>query len=255
MIYPKINLPSLLALSFLFVFQIFYACSVFAENTVDNASTPSDASHFIFPYKLDYLHHLIAMQFDSEERSYYEDYNPKIYQLKTTIKQLSAKEYADFMEFPLVLPHKFYVFYGAYPHIQHRLQTITPLSVADTENPALQHYATLPLPLRTHDFYLWSPDTPFWYSEIAKEGVSLPFRSYFIVHLEAIDEQHTRVEVIEDEPVASFGRKLGVDSNRNITHFDIRPVAPTQREPAFLLGCIKQFVERDYPGRKYFSCH
>ena len=78
--------------------------------------------------------------------------------------------------------------------------------------------------------------------------------SYFILHITPVDAANTSVEVIEHNPVAQMGRKFSVDANGTIHKFDIRDVAPTTRDREFLLSCIRQFNERQLPGRHWFSC-
>jgi hypothetical protein len=121
-------------------------------------------------------------------------------------------------------------------------------------NVALQRYAALPADARTQDIYLWSPDAPYWYSQYMLNDIPVPFHSYFIVHLSAVDDDHTSVELIEEEPTVQLGRKMSVDANGLVHHFDIRDVEPTTSDREFLLSCMHQFIDRKLPSRHFFNC-
>lgn len=221
------------------------------------AEKVKDFVYGIIPYPLDFVYSRINLEFSSNDRAFFEDYNSAIYELPgnaKTINDLSNKAYKKFVAFPIVRKNKFYVFYGAYSNMQHILLEITPYSTVGINNPALQRYSTIPTEYRGNDIYLWSPDTPFWYSEYSSENVILPFRSYFIIHLTEIDKQHTNVEIIEYNPVVNMGKKLSVDSHGVIHRFDIRDVAPTTTDREYLLSCINQFINRNLPGRHWFNC-
>lgn len=227
-----------------------------AAQPLDNSEN-SDFVSDIFPYPIEEIYARLQTQFDSEARSYYEDYNRFIYDLPEKVlsyKELSPEAYRKFMALPMIKPTKFYVFYGAYATTQHTLQDITPLSVVGIDNPALVRYASLPLQARRYDLYLWSPDVPYWYSEYTIDGVPLPFRTYFILHLSSPDKEHTSVEVIEEKPVVRMSNKITVDEHGKLRHFEVRDVAPTARERKFLLSCIQQFIETNYPDRHRFNC-
>ena len=217
-----------------------------------------DKTSKIFPYPLDFMKERISMQFDANERAFFEDYNGAIYLLPgnvSKVEQLTTKEYKKFMAFPLVRANKFYVFYGIYKIAQPLLNSITPVSVIlEEDNPALKRYALLPLEQRANDFYLWSPDAPYWYSEHEQNGRPLPFHSFFILHLTSLNENTTEVEVIEDKPTIMLGKRLSVDANGKVQQYHIAPALPTTADRAYLLSCITQFIERNVPGRHWFSC-
>ncbi len=229
-----------------------------AQENTEPASQHKDFVREVLPYPLDFTRARILTQFSSDDRSYYEDYNRHIYDLPPekvlSYKELSPKAYAEFMALPRVKPDKFYVFFGAYAVKQYRLDEITPLSVTGINNPALVRYAQLKPEARMNDIYLYSPDTPYWYSEYELKGKKLPFRSYFIVHLSAVGENATQVEIIQDKPVVRIAGASSLDENGKLQDFGLRDVAPTTRDRAFLLSCIKQFIERNVPLRKQFSC-
>jgi len=233
------------------------APAAFAQEPELKAENQQDFVSDVFPYPLDEVHDRAQALFNSDARDYYEDYNAKIYDLPEPVanyKDLSPRAYKRFMAFPLVRPNKFYVFYGAYATMQNMVAETTPLTVMGHANPALQRYAQLPQEQRAQDFYIWSPDTPFWHSEYEAAGKPLPFRAYFILHLAPVDDDHTRVEVIEDQPVVRMGRKMSVDANGRVHYDDIREVEPTTRDREFLLSCVRQFMDRHVPGRHWFSC-
>ena len=211
----------------------------------------------VLPHPVDFVRGRILSQFNSDDRSYYEDYNRYIYELPEKVlsyKDLSPAAYERFMALPMIKPDKFYVFFGAYQVKQKRLHAITPLSVTGIDNPALVKYAELPRHARSNDIYLWSPDVPFWFSEHEKEGKKLPFRSYFIVHLTAKGDSKTRVEVIQDSPVVRIAGKPSLNEHGTMLDYELRPVAPTISDREYLLSCIKQFIEREVPSRKQFNC-
>lgn len=209
------------------------------------------------PYPIDFVHERMMAQFDSESRNYFEDYNRAIYELPEkvlTYKELSPKAYEQFMALPLAKPTKFYVFFGAYSVMQRVLSNITPVNVIGLTNPALVRYASLPMAERSYDIYVWSPDTPYWHSEYSLNKVKLPFRSYFIFHLAAVDATHTRIEAIEHKPVVRISGKPSVDENGKLQDFELREVAPTTTDRTFLLSCVQQFIERQVPERSKFNC-
>jgi hypothetical protein len=250
--------PSILGiLSASLIYILLLSSPAHAQSPELSAEKTQDFISAILPYPLDFVRNTIRTQFDSDARAFYEDYNGAIYELPQqarTIHDLGDKTYRKFIAFPIARRNKFYVFYGAYPNMQHILQEISPYSVLGMDNPALKRYAGLPAAMRSDDIYLWSPDTPYWYSGYTANGNSLPFRSYFIVHLSAVDTHHTDVEIIEDQPVVNMGRKLSVDANGVVHRFDIENVAPTASDREYLLYCINQFIERRVPSRHVFNC-
>jgi len=228
-----------------------------AQTPESSAKGPKDFVSALLPYKLDFVRDHINLEFNSNDRTFFEDYNGAVYTLPgeaKTVRDLSPQAYKKFIAFPIVRPNKFYVFYGAYPNMQQHLQEITSFNVAGLNNPALQRYASLPAEARSNDIYLWSPDTPYWYSEYSMGGNPLPFRSYFIVHLTEADAHHTTVEIIEDKPVVNRGKKLTVDANGVVHRFDIADIPSTTSDREFLLSCISQFIERKLPNRRVFNC-
>lgn len=229
-----------------------------AQENKESVNQHKDFVREVLPYPLDFVRDRVLTQFSSDDRSFYEDYNRYIYQLPPekvlSYKELSPKAYAEFMALPMVKPEKFYVFFGAYAVKQARLSEITPLSVIGIDNPALVQYAELKPENRVNDIYLFSPDTPYWYSEYELNGKKLPFRSYFIIHLSAVGENATQVEIIQDKPVVRIAGGSSLDENGQLQDFDLREVAPTTRDRTYLLSCIKQFIERQVPMRKQFSC-
>jgi hypothetical protein len=222
---------------------------------------PPDQKDFVesvLPYPLETIHDRVGSLFDSETRDYYDNYPGAIYDLPnhaTAIKDISPDAAARFLAFPLVRANKFYVFFAAYPNMQRTLRDLTPVAAMGHSNAALQRYAALPQEARINDFYLWSPDAPFWYSsQYTLHDKPLPFHSYFIIHLTSVDDIHTNIEVIEEQPVVKMGRKLSVDEHGTLHRFDVREVEPTTHDREFLLSCIRQFIERKVPGRHWFSC-
>ena len=211
----------------------------------------------ILPYPVSFVRHRIGLLFDSGVRDYYDDYPGAIYDLPAkarSVRELDAGDYREFFLHPLVKQDKFYVFYGAYPLMQQVLAKLDVLAAMGHDNAALQDYAHLPAAARVNDVYLWSPDVPFWHSEYSMGGKALPFRSYFILHVEASGENATRIEVIDNQPVVAFYDSPNVDVHGTVHDTRLVEVEPTNHEREFLLSCIGQFIERKVPGRHWFNC-
>jgi hypothetical protein len=223
----------------------------------ETTATQRDYVTETLPYPIDHVYDRLLAMFSSDARAYYEDYNGAIYVLPGTarsVKDLTPEEKEKITSFPIIKPNKFYVFFAAYPNMQRVINDMTPLAAMGHSNAALQRYAALPMELRSYDLYLWSPDVPFWYSEYTLNGKSMPFRSYFILHLSPVDENHTAVEIIEDQPIGMMGKRKSVDTHGIVHDRDIREVEPTTKDREFLLSCINQFIDRQIPGRHWFNC-
>jgi hypothetical protein len=241
----------------LFLILFFATLPATAQEPLQKADDPKDYVSEVLPYPLEEVYERAARLFDSDRRDFYEDYNAAIYDLPEpvkTYKDLSPAAYKKFLALPIVRHNKFYVFFGAYPSMQNMIQHLTPLAAMGHSNAALQRYAKLPMNARENDFYVWSPDTPYWHSEYRLGDKPLPFRSYFIVHLSRIDDAHTEVEVIENEPVVRLGGTASVDIHGTVRHYELREVEPTTSDREFLLSCVRQFIERKVPGRHWFRC-
>ena len=231
--------------------------SAIAQRVVQTAENARDYVSEVLPYPLEHVYDRIASLFDSGKRDYYEDYNAAIYDLPEKVrsyKDLSPGAYARFMELPMVRANKFYVFFGAYINVQDVLAHITPIVATGKNNPALERYAALPASTRSEDFYLWSPDVPFWHSEYSLNDEKLPFRSYFVAHLEALDASHTQLEIIEYQPVVRIKNAFTVDIHGKTQPYALKEVPPSTSDREYLLSCIRQFIERNVPGRHYFRC-
>jgi hypothetical protein len=229
----------------------------FAQSPEQKVESPKDFVSEVLPYPIEQVYDRAAALFDSDGRDYYEDYNAAIYDLPEDVrnyKDLSPRAYKKFLALPLVRPNKFYVFFGAYPSVQTVLENLTPVAAMGHSNPALQRYAQLPAAQRAQDLYVWSPDTPYWHSEYWLDDKQLPFRAYFIVHLARVDDTHTQVEIIENEPVVRLSTSMSVDIHGKVLPYELREVDPTTGDREFLLSCIRQFIERKVPGRHWFKC-
>jgi hypothetical protein len=236
---------------------ILFSNFVYAQEPEQKAEDPKDYVSEMLPYPIEEVYDRASILFNSDARDYYEDYNAAIYDLPediTNYKDLSPKAYKKFLALPLVRPNKFYVFFGAYPSVQEVLKSLTPVAAMGHSNAALQRYAQLPEDKRENDLYVWSPDTPYWHSEYWLKGKPLPFRAYFIVHLARIDDTHTQVEIIENEPVVRLGDFMSVDIHGTVRPYELHEVEPTTSDREFLLSCIRQFIERKVPGRHWFKC-
>ena len=234
-----------------------FSFPAFAQEPVQTAEDPKDFVSVILPYPIEEVYARAQLLFNSDRRDYYEDYNAKIYELPEPVasyKDLSPRALRKFLRLPIVRPNKFYVFFGAYPNVQGIVRDLTPLAAMGHDNAALQRYAALPEASRTMDMYIWSPDTPYWYSEYMLGGKPLPFKSFFILHLSRVDAGHTEAEMIENEPVVRLNNVMSVDVHGTVHDYEDREVEPTTRDREFLLSCLQQFIDRGVPGRHYFSC-
>jgi hypothetical protein len=136
------NVQKYIILGFFFLFPL----TAFTQEIELPKENSKDFVYMVLPYGIDFVRDHINLQFDSDARAYYEDYNGAIYALPDqakTISDLSSKARKGFISFPLVRSNKFYVFYGNYKNMQHVLQNITPYSVLGLYNPALARYAEL----------------------------------------------------------------------------------------------------------------
>ena len=229
----------------------------FDDAIVQNAENPKDYVSITLPYPIETVYNRAVLMFESDTRDYYENYNPAIYDLPEPVKNfhdLTPAASKKFLAVPLVRPNKFYVFFGAYISVQEVLTHLTPLAAMGHTNAALQRYAALPQNARTEDLYIWSPDTPYWHSEYSLDGKPLPFKSFFILHMTAVDNNHTEVEIIEKEPTVRIEGRSHVDIHGKVRNYEMREVEPTTSDREFLLSCLSQFIERNVPGRHYFRC-
>jgi hypothetical protein len=236
---------------------LFCAFPAFAQEPILKANDPKDYVSDVLPYPLGDVYERAQTLFNSDKRDYYEDYNAAIYDLPEPVKNirdLSPKAHKRFLALPLVRPNKFYVFFGAYASVQDVLTSLTPLAAMGHSNAALQRYAQLPQSARAQDLYVWSPDTPYWHSEYMQDGKPLPFKTYFILHLTAVDDNHTQAEVIEYEPVVRLNYTMSIDRHGKVLPYELREVEPTTGDREFLLSCLRQFIDRKVPGRHWFRC-
>ena len=116
-------------------------------------------------------------------------------------------------------------------------------------NLALARYAENDDEVWKRDFFIRTP-YGYWYSEYAKGGKPLPFRTDFLIHLEPIDEYSTRVGVIEYGPRIKVGTSVRL-CGRHLapeTSDDTQPVAPTTRDRREMLDLVVQVAQPGLPG-------
>lgn len=136
------------------------------------------------------------------------------------------------------------------PDIRGLIPSDFELDISSTNNPALQAYLRLNDQQRANDIYLSQLfHEYYWPSEYVLRERTLPFQSQFIVHLQAVGPERTRIEIIEALPRVNAGEKWGMGGHGEILPgkvTDIREVPPTTRDRLELLEIITQRISE--PG-------
>jgi hypothetical protein len=110
---------------------------------------------------------------------------------------------------------------------------------------ALLRYASVPDERRRDDLLLNCKVGSFWPSEYqSPRGVSLPFITDFIIHLDSVSPESTRVEVIEYFPQVKAGKRFGFGHHALLPSIidDVRSVRPTTQDRLHVLDRIRQAV-------------
>jgi hypothetical protein len=108
---------------------------------------------------------------------------------------------------------------------------------------ALLRYASVHEERRRDDLLLNCKVGPFWPSEYrSPRGVPLPFITDFIIHLDSVSPESTRVEVIEYFPQVKAGKRFGFGHDALLPGFidDVRSVPPTTQDRLHVLDRIRQ---------------
>ena len=149
----------------------------------------------------------------------------------------------------------------AYARLAERLQTElrrvqkfrrTRVSALLGRMPVYQHsaetkrYAALKPPTTPEDLYV-TVTSMGWESEYYARGKRLPFRTDFIIHVEALGPSRTRIEVIENNPMVTVGERFLPIGRHIVPEFQaVRvKVAPTATERREVLGLAVAITHRD----------
>lgn len=119
------------------------------------------------------------------------------------------------------------------------------------DNVGLARYARLGKEAWTLDFYVRAPYKD-WSSEYLQDGKPAPFSTDFLIHLEPIDKDRTRIEVIEYAPQITVGMNFRLCGRHLFPEYtpDTRPVAPTTKDRREMLDLVVRVVEREPPNTK-----
>lgn len=110
---------------------------------------------------------------------------------------------------------------------------------------ALQGYSAMDAGAKRHDFYLYEPSGDhYWHSEYFCDSEPAKFRCAFIIHLEPLGPDQTRVQVIEYLPMIWVGRAWSTLGHSGPGFYDdIRfGLEPTKIDRVELLTVIKEAV-------------
>ena len=108
-------------------------------------------------------------------------------------------------------------------------------------------YVRIPAELRMSDLYLYEPSGDyFWESEYFYQGRPAKFRSSFFIHLEAVNDSGTRVEIFEYQPTIWVGEYFGMSAHAVLPTMlhDIRPAQSTTAERKEVLQMIEEAATR-----------
>ena len=115
-------------------------------------------------------------------------------------------------------------------------------------NVGLARYAMLGDEAWKRDFFVRGPYKP-WFSEYLDGAKPVPFSTDFLIHLEPIADDRTRIEVIEYAPKVTVGTNFRLCGRHLFPEFwpDTRPVAPTTKDRQEMLELVVRVVEREPP--------
>lgn len=119
--------------------------------------------------------------------------------------------------------------------------------VKKENNQALARYLSISPENRKNDFFLYEPGgDKYWFSEYYKGDKAVPFRVDFIIHMEEMDSERTKIEVIEMLPSLNAGKKFGWEMHGfGFGCFaDIREVSPTNKERTEVLDVIDETIHK-----------
>src|SRR5205823_2033208 len=112
-----------------------------------------------------------------------------------------------------------------------------PLRDLSKDDPAMDRYLRLPPEARSNDLELGGGAE--WYSEYTANGKPVPFSCGFIIHLQELGPEQTRVEVLEVDPRIRFGETFVVGHGEAGFVPDSKLVPPTTRDRVEMLERIQ----------------
>lgn len=118
-----------------------------------------------------------------------------------------------------------------------RVSALSGRMPASDRSPDLKRYGDLEPPTTPEDLYV-SVTSMGWESEYYARGKRLPFRTDFIVHVEALGPSRARIGVIENNPMVTVGERFLPIGRHIVPEFQaVRvKVAPTATERREVLG-------------------
>jgi len=114
-------------------------------------------------------------------------------------------------------------------------------------DPAMRRYVSVPEERRSADLILSCRVGSPWPSEYRSlRGAPVPFITDFIIHLDAISPEATRVEIIEYFPQVIAGTKFGFGYHALLPSFieDVQSVAPTTTDRLHVLDQIRRALSK-----------
>ena len=117
------------------------------------------------------------------------------------------------------------------------------LSMHTRYDPAIRGYSAMDAGAKKRDFYLYEPSGDYyWHSEYFCDGAPAKFRCAFIIHLEPLGPDRTKVQVIEYLPIIWVGQAWSTLGHAGPGFYDdIRfDLEPTRIDRAQLLALIEQ---------------
>lgn len=113
------------------------------------------------------------------------------------------------------------------------------------DNPGLTRYATRPATERMRDFYVTTV-SHVWHTEYTRGGESADFSTDFLIQIDPLAEERTRVEIVEYAPYI-LGRWRGRACGRHLVPEIWRekiPVEPTTRDRQQVLDAVTKVIEQ-----------
>jgi hypothetical protein len=139
---------------------------------------------------------------------------------------------------------------GVVEHEGHGFPTKGMMNFHLEDNVGLARYALLGDEAWTRDFFVRGPYRP-WVSEYLDGAKPVPFSTDFLIHLEPIADDRTRIEVIEYAPKVTVGTNFHLCGRHLFPEVtpDTRPVAPTTKDRQEMLDLVVRVAEREPPSQ------
>jgi hypothetical protein len=111
------------------------------------------------------------------------------------------------------------------------------------ESPEILDYLAMPEASKKNDFYLYEPSGDYyWDSEYYYKNKPAPFRTSFIIHLDTVENNQTKIQIFELMPEIHVGEYIGFSGHSMPfpgKFWDIRWVEPTISDKIDILNIIK----------------